>query len=124
MCKLLRYIGKAKKMMGYNSLGQKTAICHWKKYNTLLVILANISCCILIRMMLWNPDGVCGNNFDLLQQHQGYQITSIQEMLDGNGIVAQMKLLRGTEIFGPDIENLKLSVRYVCMFFPDFGSHY
>lgn len=41
----------------------------------------------------------------------GYRVTDIKELADGSGIVAHLKLIRGSETYGPDLEVLKLTAR-------------
>lgn len=43
----------------------------------------------------------------------GYRVTDINELADGSGIVAHLKLISGSETYGPDLEDLKLTARYV-----------
>lgn len=42
----------------------------------------------------------------------GYRVTDINELADGSGIVAHLKLISGSETYGPDLEDLKLTARY------------
>lgn len=42
----------------------------------------------------------------------GYRVTGINELADGSGIVAHLKLISGSETYGPDLEDLKLTARY------------
>jgi len=41
-----------------------------------------------------------------------YRVTDINELADGSGIVAHLKLISGSETYGPDLEDLKLTARY------------
>ena len=41
----------------------------------------------------------------------GYRITSISELGDGDGVVAQLELIGGCETYGPDIKELRLTAR-------------
>lgn len=42
----------------------------------------------------------------------GYRVTDIEELADGSGIVAHLELIRGSEKYGPDLEDLKLTARF------------
>lgn len=42
----------------------------------------------------------------------GYRVTDIKELADGSGIVAHLNLIRGSENYGPDLEDLKLTARF------------
>lgn len=42
----------------------------------------------------------------------GYCITNINELADGSGIVANLKLISGSATYGPDLDSLKLTARY------------
>ena len=41
----------------------------------------------------------------------GYKLTSISNLSGGDGVVAHLKLIKGTEIFGADIKKLRLTAR-------------
>lgn len=42
----------------------------------------------------------------------GYRITEINELADGSGVVARLKLISGCDTYGPDLEDLVLTARY------------
>lgn len=41
----------------------------------------------------------------------GYRVASISEFQDGTGIVAHLKLIEGSDAYGPDIEELRFTAR-------------
>lgn len=49
-----------------------------------------------------------------IQDHlsAGYRITEINELADGSGVVAHLKLISGSDTYGLDLEDLKLTARY------------
>lgn len=41
----------------------------------------------------------------------GYSVTDVKELVDGNGIVAHLKLIKGSDKYGPDLQDLKVTLR-------------
>jgi hypothetical protein len=41
----------------------------------------------------------------------GYRIIEMNELADGSGVVASLKLISGSSTYGPDLEDLKLTAR-------------
>jgi hypothetical protein len=56
----------------------------------------------------------CGTkNFPAGPFGSGYRVASISEFQDGTGIVAHLKLIEGSDAYGPDIEELRFTARYL-----------
>lgn len=56
----------------------------------------------------------CGTkNFPAGPLGSGYRVDSISEFQDGTGIVAHLKLIEGSDAYGPDIEELRFTARYL-----------
>lgn len=47
---------------------------------------------------------------------QGQRVTSVFDMPDGRGFVANLEVIEQTELYGPDISELSMTVR--CEFIP------
>ena len=43
---------------------------------------------------------------------QGHRVTSVYEFPDGLGFVAELEVIEHTALFGPDINPLRMTVRY------------
>lgn len=41
----------------------------------------------------------------------GYRVVCINEVLNGDAIIADLDLIKETDVYGPDIERLQLTVR-------------
>ena len=68
-------------------------------------------CLLVVWVALW---GVSLHFAQCEKMGGGYRMTSIGELVDGSGIVAHLDLIEGTEIYGPDIEELRVIARYAC----------
>lgn len=47
----------------------------------------------------------------LRAEHQGYRVTAVNEFADGSGFVASLELIKPSETYGADIEQLRMVVR-------------
>ncbi|KAG0566331.1 hypothetical protein KC19_7G055400 [Ceratodon purpureus] len=63
-------------------------------------------CLLVLWVALWGASVQCE------EMGRGYKMTSIGELVDGSGIVGHLDLIEGTEIYGPDIEELRVIARY------------
>lgn len=66
-----------------------------------LVMIALLWPLLVIPVVYGVQDGLSG----------GYRITEINELADGSGVVASLKLISGSSTYGPDLEDLKLTAR-------------
>lgn len=41
-----------------------------------------------------------------------YRVTEINELADKSGVVANLKLVHGSDTYGPDLEELRFTARY------------
>lgn len=67
-----------------------------------LVMIALLWPLLVIPVVYGVQDGLSG----------GYRITEMNELADGSGVVASLKLISGSSTYGPDLEDLKLTARY------------
>ena len=64
---------------------------------------------LLMLALLWLPKVVTASQDHL---SAGYRITQINELADGSGVVAHLKLISGSDTYGPDLEDLRFTARY------------
>lgn len=68
---------------------------------------------LILTSLLWLiPTGVYGSPDIGPSLNAQYSITEINELADEGGVVANLKLISGSDTYGPDLENLRLTARY------------
>jgi alpha-glucosidase/alpha-D-xyloside xylohydrolase len=48
---------------------------------------------------------------------QGQRVTSVYDLPDGRGFVANLEVIEQTELYGPDVTELSMTVRFEFPFF-------
>lgn len=70
-------------------------------------LLVNLGVLLLVLVAFsWSPTVVAEN-----QVGYGYRVVCVNEVLNGDAIIADLDLIKGTDVYGPDIERLQLTVR-------------
>lgn len=73
---------------------------------TLLVNMGLLLLMLMFVTISWSPTAV-GEN----QVGYGYRVVCVNQVLKGDAILADLDLIKQTEVYGPDIERLQLTVR-------------
>jgi hypothetical protein len=70
-------------------------------------LLVNLGLLVLIVVAFnWTPSAVDEN-----QIGYGYRVVCVNEVLNGDAIIADLDLIKETDVYGPDVEHLQLTVR-------------
>ena len=70
-------------------------------------LLVNLGLLVLVVVAFnWKPSAVDEN-----QVGYGYRVVCVNEVLNGDAIIADLDLIKGTDVYGPDVERLQLTVR-------------
>lgn len=71
-------------------------------------LLVNLGLLVLVVVAFnWSPSAVDEN-----QVGYGYRVVCVNEVLNGDAIIVDLDLIKETDVYGPDVERLQLTVRY------------
>ena len=70
-------------------------------------LVVNLGVVFLVVAALSRSPTVVGEN----QVGYGYKVVCVNDVLNGDAIIADLDLIKGTDVYGPDIEHLQLTVR-------------